>query len=366
MIPYLDLKKINAPYEVQILEKTKQILESGRYLMGTELETFETSFAQYCGVNHAIGVGNGLDALHLILKGYLQLGTLQKGDQILVPANTYIASILAIINCGLKPKLVDTNLTNYNLDIFAVQNAIEPGVTKGILMVHLYGQITDGFAIRQLVDDFNLLLIEDAAQAHGAIENHKRAGSIGHAAGFSFYPGKNLGALGDGGAVTTNDTDLANCIRALRNYGSEMKYHHMYKGINSRLDECQAAILNLKLKDLDFDNDKRQSIAKRYLNEITNKKIELPFWDETESHVFHVFVVRVQDRLHFQEYLLKHQIQTLIHYPIAPHLQPSMEEFKHLNLPISEQIHKQVVSLPCNQVLTFEEVSYIIQRINEY
>ncbi len=366
MIPYLDLKKINKSYDSLILEKTKQFLASGRYLLGEELERFETDFAAFCGTTHAIGVGNGLDALQLILQAYIQLGKLQKGDQILVSANTYIASILAIINSGLKPKLVDTNLGNYNLDIFTVQNAIEPGITKGILMVHLYGQITDGKAIRQLADDFDLLLIEDAAQAHGAIEDGKRAGNIGHAAGFSFYPGKNLGCLGDGGGVTTNDTTLANCIRALRNYGSEMKYYHIYKGINSRLDEWQAAVLNIKLTDLDFDNDKRQAVAKRYLSEIFNPKISLPKWNGAENHVFHIFVIRTPNRYHFQEYLLEKGIQTLIHYPIAPHKQESMKEFSDLVLPISEQIHNEVVSIPCHQMLTYDEVSYIIETINAY
>lgn len=366
MIPYLDLKKINEPYESKILEKTKKFISSGRYMMGEELDEFENDFAHYCGTSYAIGVGNGLDALQLIFLGYIQMGVLKKGDQVLVPANTYIASILAIINCGLQPKLVDTNLQNYNLDIFTVQNALEPGVTKAILMVHLYGQITDGKEIRQLADDFGLILIEDAAQAHGAIEHNKRAGSIGHAAGFSFYPGKNLGCLGDGGAVTTNDTDLANCIRALRNYGSEMKYHHIYKGVNSRLDEWQAAILNLKLKDLDFDNDKRQSIAKRYLAEIKNEKIALPEWDGSECHVFHIFAIRVSNRMQFQQYLLENGIQTLIHYPIAPHDQESMKEFAHLIFPISEQIHQEVVSLPCHQMLSHEEVTHIINCINAY
>lgn len=366
MIPYLDLKKINLPYEKQILEKTQQLFASGRYLLGEQLDEFELQFAKFCGTSHAIGVGNGLDALQLIFKAYIELGKLQVGDQILVPANTYIASILAIINCGLRPKLVDTNLSNYNLDIFSVQNALKPGITKGILMVHLYGQITDGLALRRLADDFDLLLIEDAAQAHGAKEGAIRAGAIGHAAGFSFYPGKNLGCLGDGGAVTTDDTQLANCIRALRNYGSEMKYQFVYKGINSRLDEWQAVILNCKLNDLDFDNDKRQSIARRYLQEICNDKVSLPAWDGSEAHVFHIFVVRVANRLHFQEYLLKNGIQTLIHYPIPPHQQECMKEFYHLSLPITEQIHREVVSIPCHQALTHEEVTHIIETINMY
>lgn len=366
MIPYLNLKKINQPYEEQILEKTKEFLQSGHYILGEELDIFERKFSEYCAVPHTIGVGNGLDALELIFKAYIQLGRLQKGDEIIVPANTYIASILAIINAGLKPKLIDTNLKNYNLDIYSVQNAIEPAKTKAILMVHLYGQINHAKELKQLAEDFNMLLIEDAAQAHGALQDDKRAGAIGHAAGFSFYPGKNLGCLGDGGAVTTHDTQLANCIRAMRNYGSEMKYHHIYKGQNSRLDEWQAAILNLKLQDLDFDNDKRRAIAQRYISEIKNEKVILPEWNKTKNHVFHIFAVRVKNRVAFQQYLLTKNIQTLIHYPIAPHLQESMEEYKHLSLPISEQIHNEVVSIPCHQMLSFEEVSQIIDAINSY
>lgn len=366
MIPYLNLKKINQPYEEQILEKTKEFVQSGHYILGEQLDLFERNFSEYCGVPHTVGVGNGLDALTLIFKAYIQLGKLKTGDEIIVPANTYIASILAIINAGLKPKLIDTNLKTYNLDIFSVQNAIEPGKTKAILMVHLYGQINDAKELRQLAEDFNLLLIEDAAQAHGAMQDGKRAGAIGHAAGFSFYPGKNLGCLGDGGAITTHDTQLANCIRAMRNYGSEMKYYHIYKGCNSRLDEWQAAILNLKLQDLDFDNDKRRAIALRYLTEIQNNKVELPAWDESKNHVFHIFVVRVKNRTAFQEHLLSKGVQTLIHYPIAPHLQSSMTEFEDLQLPISEQIHREVVSIPCHQMLSFEEVSQVIKAVNSY
>lgn len=365
MIKYLDLKKLNEPYEELILEKTKNLLSSGWYILGNEVALFEKKFASYCGVKHAIGVGNGLDALVLIFKAYIELGKLKRGDQILVPANTYIASILAIIEAGLEPKLVDVNLESYNLDLHCIKNAIEPK-TKGILSVHLYGQITDGGKIRKWADDLGILMIEDAAQAHGAREDEKKAGAIGHASGFSFYPGKNLGCLGDGGAVTTNDDTLAKCIKALRNYGSEEKYKNIYKGVNSRLDEIQASILIEKLKNLDQDNQKRRKIAKRYINEITNKEIEVPVWGELENHVFHVFGVRVKDRNDFQDYLLRNKIQTMIHYPIPPHQQVCMMEFSNQSFPISEKIHREIISLPCHQMLSEEEVSHIISIINEY
>ena len=365
MIKYLDLKKLNEPYEEIILEKTRSLLSSGWYILGKEVENFEREYASYCGVKHAIGVGNGLDALVLIFKAYIELGKLEKGDQILVPANTYIASILAVIEAGLTPKLVDVNLENYNLDIHAVKKAVEPK-TKGILSVHLYGQITEGQEIRSFCDEHGLLMIEDAAQAHGAKEGLKRAGAIGHAAGFSFYPGKNLGCLGDGGAVTTNNDKLANCIKALRNYGSEEKYKNIYKGVNSRLDEIQASILTEKLKNLDQDNQKRRAIAERYINEIKNINVEIPLWDKTENHVFHIFGVRVKDRNHFQDYLHQNQIYTMIHYPIPPHKQDCMKEFSQLSFPVSEQIHREIISLPCHQMLIEKEVSFIIDVINNY
>ena len=365
MIPYLNLKKLNTPYEAAFLEKTKAFFEKGRYILGEEVLRFEQEFADYCNTSHCIGVGNGLDALLLIFRAYKELGILKEGDEIIVPANTYIASILAIINAGLTPKLVDTNLLNYNLTLEVLQNEITQH-TKGVLMVHLYGQVTDALAIKTFCKDFGLLLIEDAAQAHGAVGNGMKAGTIGDAAGFSFYPGKNLGCLGDGGAVTTNNAALANCIRSLRNYGSELKYHNLYKGINSRLDELQAAFLRLKLPDLDFDNKTRQGIAKRYLSEITNPLVVLPFVADFDAHVFHVFPVRVENREEFQQYLMQHEIQTLIHYPIPPHKQEAMKEFHSLNLPISELIHQQIVSLPLNPSLTVAEQDFIIEKINGF
>lgn len=365
MIPYLNLKKLNEPYQEAFLEKTKLFFNKGHYILGDEVLKFEEEFADYCNVSHCIGVGNGLDALVLIFKAYLELGVLKEGDEVIVPANTYIASILAIMNAGLTPKLVDTNLLNYNLTLDVLQQQVTQH-TKAVLIVHLYGQVNDALKIKTFCKDFGLLLIEDAAQAHGATSDNMKAGSIGDAAGFSFYPGKNLGCVGDGGAVTTNNTKLANCIRSLRNYGSELKYHNIYKGINSRLDELQAAFLRLKLPDLDFDNKTRQGIAKRYISEITNPLIAMPFVTDFEAHVFHIFPVRVENRADFQNYLMQHNIQTLIHYPIAPHKQEAMQEFHELNFPISELIHQQIVSIPLNPSLTVGEQDFIIEKINGY
>lgn len=365
MIPYLDLHKINKPYERGFLDKVQTVFDASRYILGEQLLDFENAFGQYCQAKRCLGVANGLDALTLIFKGYIELGKLQVGDEVIVPSNTYIASILSIINAGLKPVLADTNLLNYNLTVKSIESHINPK-TRAILMVHLYGQITEAKPIKVLAQKHSLLLIEDAAQAHGAVCDGMKAGAIGDAAGFSFYPGKNLGCLGDGGAITTNDDDLANCIGALRNYGSEMKYHNKYQGVNSRLDEIQAAFLHLKLPDLDQHNDKRRAIALRFLNEIKNPKIALPTCDDKQAHVFHVFAVRVENRPIFQQHLLTHGVQTLIHYPIAPHLQDGMKEFANLYLPLSEMIHQQIVSLPCHQMLTDDEVTHIIDAVNAY
>ena len=365
MIPYLDLKKINAPYHSLFLEETQRVLESGHYILGTQLENFEQKFAEYCGVRHCIGVGNGLEALQLIFKAYIELGKLNDGDKVLVPANTYIASILAILYSGLKPVFVDVNLRNYNLEEVSLCQYITKK-TKAVLSVHLYGQITDGKKIRDFCKKNGLLMIEDAAQAHGAEENGRRAGNIGHAAAFSFYPGKNLGAMGDGGAVTTNDDELADCLRTLRNYGSKAKYENLYKGFNSRLDELQAAFLSLKLENLDADNDRRRQIAAEYLSKINNEKILLPQWDGSENHVFHIFAVRTAHRNDLQKYLFDNDIQTLIHYPIPPHRQPALKEFSHYQLPITDPIHREILSIPCHPALADGEIAHIIQVLNSY
>ncbi len=390
MIKFLDLHKINARFEPKLQEAFQGFLESGHYILGKQVEAFESNFAMYCGSKHCIGTANGLDALVLIFKAYIQLGKLQLNDEVIVPANTYIATILSIVHAGLKPVLVEPDEQTFNISPDAIENSISDK-TKAILAVHLYGQLADMFAINKIAEHHNLLLIEDAAQAHGTVENSnfkvpnlkfiteestthyplptshlKRAGNFGHAAAFSFYPSKNLGCLGDGGAVTTNDDELANCIRLMRNYGSSKKYVNELVGINSRLDEIQAAFLNIKLKSLDADNDKRREIAARYFAEINNKKIMLPFYDGTKNHVFHTFVVRVDDRNDFTAYLDKNSIGWLIHYPIPPHLQMALSNYNQLSFPITERIHQSVVSIPMSPVMTQNEVTTVINVINRY
>ena len=365
MIHFLDLKKMNQAHEQQFEQKLKQFLASGWYVLGSETEKFEKDFAKYCGTKYAIGVANGLDALILILKGYIQLGKLKKGEEVLVSAKTYIASIFAIFQAELTPVLVEPDINTYNIDPRKIAEKIT-SKTKAILAVHLYGQLSDMHTISKICQEHNLLLIEDSAQSHGAILENKRAGNWGDAAGFSFYPSKNLGALGDAGAVTTNDKDLAEVIISLRNYGSEKKYHNQYIGINSRLDELQAAFLNVKLPTLDSDNEVRKTIAKRYLTEIKNSSIILPTWDFSEMHVFHLFVIRTKNRNELQSYLLENEIQTMIHYPIPPHKQKALSEWNDLSFPITEQIHNEILSLPMSPVLTNDEVSQVIEAINKW
>lgn len=374
MIKFLDLHKINARFETEFQERFKHFLDSGYYILGSEVERFELDFARYCGAKYCIGTANGLDALTLIFKAYIHLGKLQFGDEVIVPANTYIASILSIINAGLKPVLVEPELETYNISPKEIEKHISKN-TKAILVVHLYGQLADMETINTIATARNLLVIEDAAQAHGAegnsnfqIRNSKnlKAGNLGHAAAFSFYPSKNLGALGDAGAVTVNDKDLSETLKMMRNYGSSKKYVNDMIGVNSRLDELQATFLNIKLKVLDQDNAKRQSIAKRYLQEVKNKNIGLPFYSGTQDHVFHVFVVRVADRLRFVAYLESHDIGYLIHYPIPPHQQKALSMFKQNIFPITENIHKTVVSIPMSPVMTKDEVSTVIKVLNAY
>ena len=365
MIAFLDLKKINEPYEVAFQEKLKSVLESGWYILGNEVAAFENDFANYCNTKYCIGVGNGFDALVLIFKGYIQLGKLQKGDEVIVPANTYIASILAILEADLVPVLVEPKLETYNINPDLIPEKIT-SKTKAILAVHLYGQLAEMDQINAIAIKNNLLVIEDAAQAHGAISNFGKSGNLSNAAAFSFYPGKNLGALGDGGAVTTNDADLAKVIQSLRNYGSEAKYKNEFIGVNSRLDEIQAAFLSVKLPNLDAENAIRRAIANRYLTEIRNDKIILPFWNLSNNHVFHLFVIRTENRGHLQQYLLENGIQTMIHYPIPPHQQKAFESWNHLSFQITEKIHNEFLSLPISPVLTKEEVDSIISILNKY
>ena len=366
MIPFLDLQKVNFPYEAAFQDKLKSVLKSGWYILGKEVQEFESQFATYCKSQHCIGVGNGLDALILIFKGYIQLGKLQIGDEVIVPANTYIASIMAIIEAGLIPVLVEPKRDTYNLDPELIESNISIK-TKAILVVHLYGQLAEMDKISSVATANDLLLIEDSAQAHGAIfESKNPKSNKGDAQAYSFYPAKNLGALGDGGAVVTNDDDLAKVVFALRNYGSETKYQNEFLGVNSRLDELQAAFLNLKLPHLNTDNEKRRTIARQYLAEIKNDKIVLPSWDKTKNHVFHLFVIRTKNRQDLQEYLLQNGIQTVIHYPIPPHKQKALKSLNHLSFPITEQIHDAVLSLPMSPILTSEEVHFIIKVINQY
>lgn len=366
MIKFLDLQKINRQYEAELTRAVKSVVQSGWYILGENLNRFEKHFAAYCGTQCCIGVANGLDALILILRAYKELGKLKTGDEVIVPANTYIATILSITANDLTPILLEPDAVSFNIDSALIEQHITQK-TKAILPVHLYGQLAEMENIIEIAKKNNLLVIEDAAQAHGA-ENviGKKAGSLGNAAAFSFYPGKNLGALGDAGAVTTNDDELSNVIRSLRNYGSEEKYHNRYKGLNSRLDEMQAAILSVKMKYLDQENHSRRDIAKRYLGEIKNPSIQLPYYSGKQDHVFHQFVIRTEYRDELQAYLLKNGIETIIHYPIPPHKQQAYKEWNHLSYPLTEQIHKEVLSLPISPVLTDEETRVIIKAVNEY
>ncbi|WP_163399991.1 DegT/DnrJ/EryC1/StrS family aminotransferase [Flavobacterium fluviatile] len=371
MIKFLDLKKINEQYETAFQTKLKSVLENSWYILGKEVTAFENNFAFYCGTKHCVGVGNGFDALVLIFKAYIQLGKLQKGDEVIVPANTYIASILAILEADLIPVQVEPKLETYNINPNLILEKIT-SKTRAILVVHLYGQLAEMDEINVIAHQNNLLVIEDAAQAHGAIlvesqkskVESKKSGNLSNAAAFSFYPGKNLGALGDGGAVTTNDGELAKIIQSLRNYGSETKYQNEYIGVNSRLDELQAAFLNQKLPSLDAENDKRRTIAKRYLAEIKNDKIQLPVWDYSQNHVFHLFVIRTENRDELQQYLLENGIQTMIHYPIPSHKQKAFSNWNNLSFPITERIHNEVLSLPMSPVMTGDEVSFVIEKMN--
>ncbi|HEC1786741.1 TPA: DegT/DnrJ/EryC1/StrS family aminotransferase, partial [Campylobacter lari] len=349
MINFLDLHKINARFEDKIKDKINEVINSGWYILGKQCTNFETNFAQYCGVKHCIGVANGLDALRIIIKAY----EFSKDDEIIVPANTYIASILAITDNLCKPVLIEPNINTYNINAKSIEEKIT-NKTKAIMVVHLYGQVCDMEPIYDLAKKYNLKIIEDCAQAHGANFKGKKVGSLGGAAGFSFYPGKNLGALGDAGCVTTNDDLLASKIRALANYGSHKKYENLYAGLNSRLDELQAGILDIKLKHLDDDNQKRKEIANFYMKNIKNENIILPKIDI--DHVWHLFVIRTKFRDKLQKYLNENNIQTIIHYPIPPHKQECYKYFNNLSLPITEQIHNEVLSLPISPVMTQDEI----------
>ena len=365
MIKFLDLQKINAQYTKELKDAASRVIDSGWYLMGKELEKFEQSYATLCKVKFALGVANGLDALRLIFKGYIELGIMTKGDEVIVPANTYIASVLAITDNDLIPVFVEPNLETYNLDSNKIAAAITDK-TKAILTVHLYGQNSIDDQMLEICANYGLKLIEDGAQSHGAKWNNKISGGIGDAAGHSFYPGKNLGALGDAGAVTTNDQVLARTISALRNYGSEKKYENIYKGLNSRLDEIQAAFLNVKLKYIQGDIDNRRKVADYYLNNIKNENIILPTLIEEEGHVWHLFVIRTENRNRLQEYLKDNDVETLIHYPIPIHHQEAYKEHFKLILPTAEKIHSEVISIPLYANIKDSDLAHIVDLINSY
>jgi len=366
MIKFLDLKSINYCYKDEINQAMKRVVDSGWYLLGKEVEKFEKSYSDFIGSKYCIGVGNGLDALRLIFRSYLELGIMKIGDEVIVPANTYIASILAISDNRLKPVLVEPDISSYNIDPFKIEEKIT-GKTKAIMIVHLYGQNSMHPEIMRVAKKYNLKIVEDNAQAAGACYGKQRTGSLGDATGHSFYPGKNLGALGDGGAVTTDDAELASAVRTIANYGSSQKYINDYKGFNSRLDEIQAAVLRVKLKRLDQDNQIRREIAEYYCEIITNTNIVLPQLPENPlSHVWHLFVIRCPEREKLQQHLFENGIQTLIHYPIPPHKQKAYQQYNHMELITTEQIHKEVLSIPIGLHLSTEQIDKIIRVIDNY
>jgi dTDP-4-amino-4,6-dideoxygalactose transaminase len=372
MIKFLDLKKINDSFEPQLSQAIKRVLDSGWYLQGQETAAFEKEYAEYIGAKHCVGCANGLDALRLIFRAYLELGTMQEGDEVIVPANTYIASILAVTDNRLTPVLVEPDLATYNIDPVKIEERISSR-TRAIMIVHLYGRNAMHPEIGRLVKKYDLKLIEDNAQAQGCYHGQKRTGSLGHAAGHSFYPGKNLGALGDAGAVTTDDDKLAEVIRALGNYGSKQKYVNQYQGLNSRLDEIQAAILRVKLSRLDDDNQNRRLVADKYLNNIFNPCVVLPALDisvtsaiEKTSHVWHLFVIRSNERNHLQQHLTDHGVQTLVHYPTPPHQQQAYRQWNDLSFPVTELIHREVLSLPISPATDDEAIEQVCRVINQW
>lgn len=361
MIQFLDLHKINERYRCEFDAKIKEILDSGWYLQGRQNEEFCSNFATFCGTKYTLGVANGLDALRIIIKAY----DFGPGDEIIVPANTFIATVLAISDNGCTPVFVEPDINSYTINPNLIEEKITTK-TKAIMAVHLYGQACQMDEINTIARKHNLKVIEDAAQAHGALYKGKRVGNLGDAAGFSFYPGKNLGALGDAGGITTNDKNLFEKCKAIANYGSDYKYHHIYKGLNSRMDEFQAAFLDVKLSSLDDDNNRRREISKFYRDNINNPNIILPSTEDELSHVWHIFAIRSSNRENLKKYLDDNNIQTNIHYPIPPHKQLAYSEFNELSYPITEEIHNSVISLPISPVLTDREVEYVVEVLNKF
>lgn len=370
MINFLELKSINNQYQQELKDACSRVIDSGWYIMGKELESFEQNFSDYCGAKYTIGVANGLDALTLVLRAWKELGKLKTGDEVIVQANTYIASVLAITENDLVPVFVEPDTNTYNLSIEGIKSAITDK-TKVILPVHLYGQISPMPEIMAIAQQHGLLVLEDCAQSHGASIEGKKAGDWGDAAGFSFYPGKNLGALGDAGAITTNDDELAKTLQALRNYGSHQKYLNLYQGVNSRLDEIQAAMLNVKLKYLDNETLIRQKVALTYLENLNNPLIKLPltadeYRNNQQSHVWHLFVIATSHRDLLQKHLIEQGVQTLIHYPTPPHKQQAYSQYRNLSLPLTEKIHNEVLSIPISPTLTNNDILTIVQACNSF
>jgi len=366
MIKFLDLQKINNQYKDELKQVAEEVIDSGWYLLGERCKSFESKLVEYTNAKHAIAVANGLDALRIILRAYIELGYMQEGDEIIVPANTYIASVLAITENRLTPVFVEPCLDSYNIDIDNIENKISDR-TRAIMVVHLYGRVCWSEKLASIALKYNLKIIEDNAQAIGASFNGIKTGNLSDAAGFSFYPGKNLGALGDSGAVTTSNSKLAEAIRAIANYGSNQKYVNTYTGLNSRMDEIQAAFLSVKLKYIDKENSIRRTIAKYYIDNIKNSKITLPLNPEfPENHVWHLFVIRTINRDVLQKYLTDNNIQTIIHYPIPPHKQNCYSKYNNISLPITEKIHNEVLSLPISPVMKESEVVRIIDVMNKW
>lgn len=366
MIKFLDLREINNSYGNALKEAAGRVIDSGWYLNGTENEQFEAKLSAFTGSPHAVGVANGLDSLRLILRGYIELGVLQEGDEVIVPANTYIASILAITDNRLKPVLVEPSIETYNINTDLIEQAITPR-TKAIMIVHLYGRAVWDEKIESIAHRYGLKVIEDNAQAIGASYNGIRTGNLGDAAGFSFYPGKNLGALGDSGAVTTKDPQLAKAVRTLANYGSERKYINIYQGLNSRMDEIQAAMLSVKIDFTESENEARRRIAEYYTANITNPAIILPAQPQNSpEHVYHLFVIRTVYREQLQKHLNDCGVQTLIHYPTPPHKQECYNQWNELSLPVTEQISREVLSLPISPVMSIDDVKTVVDAVNSF
>lgn len=364
MIEYLSLKKVTSQHEEEIQEAVRQVVASGWYLQGQSVARFEQQYADYIGTRHCVGCGNGYDALWLILRAYKELGVLQDGDEVIVPANTYIATILAISDNQLTPILVEPSLETLEIDDTLIEQAITPR-TRALMIVHLYGRCAYTQHIGELCQKYNLKLIEDNAQAHGCTFEGRRTGSLGHAAAHSFYPGKNLGALGDGGAVTTDDEALAQMVHSIGNYGSSRKYVFPYRGRNSRLDELQAAVLSVKLKYLDEDNLRRKTLANILNTNIKHPDIKVPNTPGTDN-VYHIYPILCSHRDELQAFLRERGIQTMVHYPIPPHQQEAYHDWHARSYPITEQIHQQELSLPCNQTMSINDAQAIAQAVNDF